>query len=121
MRWAKQCLTVIAALVALLAAFTWMTGRMETESINVLAVGMLIVSAFCFVLSLLIRIPFQRLRAALASLAAITLVMLAVLYVLPLLEAQRHGMDVSRSLLHPIVFGSLFLLIVVLTQSRHTH
>ena len=121
MMFARNCMAAIVAMIVLLAVFAWMTGRAEVESIGILAVGLLIASVFCFVASLLIRLPFQRLRAALASLAAISLVMLGFLYALPLIDAYRQGYDVSKSLLHPIVFGSLGLAIVLLTQGRHTH
>ena len=83
-----------------------------------LAIGFLLIAAFYFALTLLIRLPFQRLRGALASLFAIVFVLLGVLYVVPLIEQYRRGCDVSHSLLHPLVFGALGIGIYLLTERR---
>lgn len=115
----KNCLAVIVGILATLALFAWTTGRASLETISVVAIGLLIVSVFYFVVSLLIRLPFQRLRAALASLLAVVLVVLGTLYALPFIDAYRQGYDLSQSLFHPAVFGSLGLAIVLLTQRNH--
>ena len=114
----QRTLAVIFGVLVAVATLAWVTGRASGQAIGILAVGFLIVATFYFAVSLLLRLPFQRLRAALASLLAIVLVMLGVLYAVPLIEDYRNGFDVTDSLLHPLVFALLGMGILLLTIRR---
>ena len=114
----RKILAVLVAVLMAISAMAWVTGQSSAETIRMLAIGFLLIAAFYFALTLLIRLPFQRLRGALASLFSIVFVLLGVLYVVPLIEQYRRGYDVSHSLLHPLVFGALGIGIYLLTERR---
>lgn len=115
----RHWLTILAIVLAALIASAWLTGQAESRTLGFLAIGLLFFAIFAFVISLVLRLWFQRLRFAIASLLAVALVVLGTLYLLPLIDAYRQGYDVSRNLFHPAVFGSLGLAIVLLTQRNH--
>ncbi len=103
----RSLLAFLIGLLVIVALVLWFTGKSSEELISTLIIGMIIISSFYFCISILMRLPFLKLRQALAGILAITFVMIGLLYFLPDLNRVRE-ISLERAI-HEITFYNMDL------------